>query len=45
MNFRNDIAHQGKLENDKELTKNEKIEILAVTLLGASLMKNIYNKL
>jgi len=45
INYRNDIAHQGKLENDKKLTKNEKIEILSVTLLGSSLMKYILNKL
>lgn len=45
MNYRNDIAHQGRLKNNKALTKEEKIEILAVTLLGSSLMKYILNKL
>lgn len=43
--LRNDIAHRGKLKDNRELTKNEKIEILAIAILGSSLLKYIFKKL
>lgn len=44
-NLRNDIAHQGQLDNNRKLTKKEKEEILSITILGSSLMKYILNNL
>lgn len=45
MNYRNDIAHQGELENTKQLTRNEMAEILATAILGSSLMLSIFTQL
>jgi hypothetical protein len=41
--LRNEIAHKGQLEDD--LTSEEKIDILAIAVLGSSLMKYVYNSL
>jgi len=45
INYRNDIAHQGQLENNRQLTRNEMAEILATAILGSSLMLSIYTQL
>lgn len=42
---RNDIAHEGQLKDNKELTTKEKEEILAIAILGSSLMKYICEKI
>ncbi|EDZ61477.1 hypothetical protein SMGD1_2213 [Sulfurimonas gotlandica GD1] len=43
--LRNDIAHRGQIKDNRELTKKEKEEILAIAILGSSLMKYIYKKI
>ncbi|MFT7002742.1 MAG: hypothetical protein ACJAWW_000075 [Sulfurimonas sp.] len=43
--YRNNIAHEGFLKDNKQLTQVEKAEILATTIVGTSLMKNIYNNI
>lgn len=42
---RNSIAHEGILKDNKILTKIEMIEILSITILGTSLMRDIFNKI
>lgn len=39
--LRNEIAHQGQLKNNRELTMKEKQKILSITILGSGLMKYI----
>ncbi|MCJ8327167.1 MAG: hypothetical protein MJK08_08730 [Campylobacterales bacterium] len=41
--LRHEIAHKGQLE--RELNEDKKIEILAISILGSSLLKYIYNSL
>lgn len=42
---RNNIAHEGILKDNKILTKAERAEILSITILGTSLMKDIFSKI
>ena len=43
--LRNTIAHQGQLDKNKKLTNKGKVEILAISILGSSLMQYINKRI